>query len=479
MRVVTLACRDERTSPVPALEGVTHVPDLCADPSVIDPHVAGADRLVLVVHPEDVTLATLQRHVRAAGIDPMTVQYVPAESIAQDATRMPVILAGVMARAAALADGEPEHVRPVFGGTRSRREFLTMPRPHYEPVPHIDESICVSGNGCASCVAVCPRNAYARSGPRVLFDKYACVSCGRCITECPTGAITEPTTNAQALRAQIQAMVEAAETPIGVAFVCRRRRRFVVDSGWYELEVPCAGMVPATWPLATLLLGAGSAAIVPCTGVGCHLGQDSRVDGAVAGAQVVLTSAGIDRERVTDGPGRILEPIAPVGDLDDPFGTHGPAEVALAVRDAVPSNGPVVAHGPAMPLGVVTIDPDTCTVCVTCTEVCPTGALASETSDGHVAVSFDASTCTGCGQCVPACPERARGAIHVDRRLDTAALSAGRRTLVHSATPLCESCGRPIASAAMLDRIGSLLGAEHAGTLSYLARRCLDCRGTG
>jgi len=30
---------------------------------------------------------------------------------------------------------------------------------------------------------------------------------------------------------------------------------------------------------------------------------------------------------------------------------------------------------------------------------------------------------------------------------------------------------------AMLERIGSILGDDHAGTLDLVSRRCLDCRG--
>jgi ferredoxin len=91
---------------------------------------------------------------------------------------------------------------------------------------------------------------------------------------------------------------------------------------------------------------------------------------------------------------------------------------------------------------------------------------------------FDAALCTGCFQCVPACPELERGAIRVERRIDTAALGAGPRPLAESATAQCELCGAPVASSAMLDRISQLLGPDDGPTMRYLEQRCMDCRGT-
>jgi hypothetical protein len=60
--------------------------------------------------------------------------------------------------------------------------------------------------------------------------------------------------------------------------------------------------------------------------------------------------------------------------------------------------------------------------------------------------------------------------------MDTDLLRAGRRVL-HEATILrCESCGAPISSVEMMDRIGELLGEEQAGLVPVLSRSCSDCR---
>jgi hypothetical protein len=55
-------------------------------------------------------------------------------------------------------------------------------------------------------------------------------------------------------------------------------------------------------------------------------------------------------------------------------------------------------------------------------------------------------------------------------------LRAGRRTINEGTVLLCESCGKPIAPASLMDRIGDLLGDEFDDTMAYLSRRCMDCR---
>jgi ferredoxin len=48
---------------------------------------------------------------------------------------------------------------------------------------------------------------------------------------------------------------------------------------------------------------------------------------------------------------------------------------------------------------------DRCTHCGACVAVCPTGALAMNTTTRMV--DFDSEECVGCELCVPACPPRA------------------------------------------------------------------------
>ena len=479
MKIVTLACRDVGHPTIPpGLEGVVYVDDLCRRPGDLTRWIGDADRLVAIVHTTELSLAKIQRSARIAGIDPLGIQYLSADTIAGDTRRAALLIEGASARVAAFGESQPEHARPTFRGRRTRRDLLSVPQPHYEVVPLIDDHTCAAADGCRACVTECPQAAYRWELGHVHFDREACVACGRCVTACPTGAIGNPTIGGQALVDQIAALVgEAASDPIGIAFVCRQRTNHITSIDWAEVEVPCTGMVPATWPIAALLLGGAAAAVVPCTANGCGLGNDARAVETVALARELIESAGLDPASATAAPGRLSARISRV-DLDDPFGTHGPTEVALALHSLAVNPIPITGSGPTAGRGIVTIDSTACTLCLRCTETCPSSALQSDAPSGRLRVMFDAALCTGCFQCVPACPELENGAIRVERRIDTDALRTGPQPLAESTTSQCELCGAPIASSAMLGRIAQLLGSEHGAAAQYLERRCLNCRGT-
>jgi NAD-dependent dihydropyrimidine dehydrogenase PreA subunit len=59
-------------------------------------------------------------------------------------------------------------------------------------------------------------------------------------------------------------------------------------------------------------------------------------------------------------------------------------------------------HGGAIRRLLAVVDPEQCTACRICQEVCPVNAISVE----NVA-RIDGEACTGCGQCVVECPQGA------------------------------------------------------------------------
>jgi ferredoxin len=128
-------------------------------------------------------------------------------------------------------------------------------------------------------------------------------------------------------------------------------------------------------------------------------------------------------------------------------------------------------------VGMISIDPSTCTACEMCAQICPTDALRSDPDVTGVRISFDPQVCVGCGQCVATCPELEHAAIELERRFDVSEWAAGRREVRFETTAACEICGEPVAPAAMLTRINEMLGEEAAETMALISRRCITCRG--
>jgi ferredoxin len=472
MKISTLVCVDS-AHPVPELTGedVIVIEDLCHHPSEIELQAGEAERLVVAVHPGDVSLSDLQTGARRAGIDPLGVQVV---DVTQPAARLEVAVAAARARAAAFDGSSPEQSKPVFQREVTRRSLLRFPRPHYVGAPQINPSICAAEDGCHACVEVCPEDAYQWIDGRIEFDKGACEPCGRCVTRCPAAAIDHPQVSPMQVAAQVDSLVTACDA-VGIVFVCRRGS-IALGGDWYEIEVPCTGMVPSTWLLAGILLGAAAVTAVPCEESGCPLAHDDLVAENRAYARAVLSAFDIDPVRVPDRPAAPLPLPLRSPTLRDPFGVHGMAEVAAGLASIGQMTAVRVADATS-PIGIITIDPSTCTLCTMCSQTCPTGALEHLYDEEMLSISFDGALCTACGQCIERCPELPRGAIRLDPVLDSAYLAGGRRDLHGSSTLRCETCGGPIAPTAMMDRISSLLGDGYAQTMDYLNRRCLNCRG--
>ncbi len=279
------------------------------------------------------------------------------------------------------------------------------------------------------------------------------------------------------LAAQIRAVVDHADAPVGLRFVCSGTLAPAPSSGWHDIVVPCTGMVPGSWLLTALLMGAGSVTALGCADGGCSRGLDGHSRAAIDFARAALTACGLDLVSVCSGSE--IEIGAPVAheNFSAPFTHAGDVDVMLTLAALTGVDIDEVHN--ATNIGVVTIDPASCTLCAQCAQACPTSAIQAGSEGVTIVLSFDAAACTNCGQCTIACPEITRGAIALSAKVDVELLRAGRRTINQGTVLVCESCGKPIAPSSLMDRIGELLGDEFDDTMAYLSRKCMDCRTLG
>jgi ferredoxin len=454
-------------------------PDLCRQPEAISRMAEGAERLVLALCGGRHSLGQIQRACRRTGLDPLGVEIVDLRTAGGQPARLEVILAGATARAGAFAGSTPEQAKLEFPRETNRRALLTCSLPEYHGAPTVDADRCAADQGCHACVDECPQRALTVERGRVVHDRFRCEPCGRCVTVCPAGAMANPVCTPAQLHAQLGALLDPSlGTPEarGIVFTCRRATRVESTDGWYPVTVPCGGMIPASWLLAPLLLGAAAVRLRPCSESGCPLGHDQIVRERVDFARAVLATVGAEAGRVTSTPDEppALEPLR-YGALPDPFGPFGAAGVMQALALLAEADG-VPVDLPGSPLGIVDIRPDVCTGCTMCAERCPSGALAAHHDDDTLSITFDPSRCTACGQCLRGCPEADRGAIRVAPAVDFSRLRAGRSELFHDDQVRCTSCRAPVAPAAMLARIAELLEGDRP-VLDAIGRTCLDCRG--
>lgn len=439
------------------------VEQLCIDPGNIAPHVPDEETdLVLAVHREDADLGQLQAAVRRLGFDPLAVGLVYLEAVGDD-TELARTLAGAVARVASLAVSQPEQVKLLPPDRSTRRGFLFLGSPTYFGAPGVDAEACVAHDGCRACVASCPVAALSWNGAGIGVDLQTCVACGTCVTTCPTGAVSNPSIRPEALEAEMKAIIGAAAEPVRFRYRCRTAT-VAAESGWYQIEVPCTGMLTVGWLLAPLLLGAAEVDAIDCEAGGCPLARNGALAAAVRDAEAVADALALDPEAGS----------AAADGSSVAQGWFGHRSTARVIDHLVKQGLTGAFRFDSGDVGSIAIDPASCTACEMCARICPTDALQSEPGVG-VLITFDPTLCVACDQCVSVCPEIERGAITVTRGFHASNWAGGRREVRHEPTPQCELCGAPVAPRAMLARINDILG--DGSTTSLIARRCIRCRG--
>lgn len=85
-----------------------------------------------------------------------------------------------------------------------------------------------------------------------------------------------------------------------------------------------------------------------------------------------------------------------------------------------------------------------CSVCLSCGERCPTGALISVEEKGVAALGYQQDLCSDCGLCEKICPT---SAIRVGGHPSIKQLTANRQAVVRRQQNQCTNCGHPFIAA--------------------------------
>jgi nitrate reductase assembly molybdenum cofactor insertion protein NarJ/NAD-dependent dihydropyrimidine dehydrogenase PreA subunit len=112
---------------------------------------------------------------------------------------------------------------------------------------------------------------------------------------------------------------------------------------------------------------------------------------------------------------------------------------------------------PSMP------QPELCSLCSFCVQVCPTRALAVQETDEATRLLLNAANCVSCGHCLQICPSHAL-------QFESSPADGSRSVLRQSPRACCPACGQPTISEAELEEVAARIGAP--SWLNY----CLNCR---
>jgi ferredoxin len=209
----------------------------------------------------------------------------------------------------------------------------------------------------------------------------------------------------------------------------------------------------------------------------------------LATARAILGGMGYreDRLRIANGdqPAATMQALStlPTGEGRQPatFATpggdkRGSLRLALLHLQAhAPASKRITLLERGAAFGDVRVDPNACTLCMSCVSSCPTHAL--QDGRGLPQLNFREWNCVQCGLCERTCPE---DAITLQARFVHDAEARERPRTLHEEQPVCcVGCGKPFATRKMLDKLTRKLEGHWMFQTPEARRRiemCEDCR---
>lgn len=354
-----------------------------------------------------------------------------------------------------------------------------------------DPSICAHARagqpGCRQCIDTCPAEAIVSIGEAVEVDPNLCQGGGICASVCPSGAMRYaypgPGDTAERLRLLLRAYAMAGGSSPIIVFVAETDAAQLPSTASNTLLIVVEELASVGHELWLAALAWGAHGVLLADGGSVPPRVRAALDRQLAICQAALRGLGYDPAAVRSIDAHQADAnTIPIAGLPAPASfaaTDDKRQLAMLALDHLwerSAQRPAAFElPPGAPYGQVHVDTDKCTLCMSCTSVCP--ALALSAGDDTPKLVFHEANCVQCGICANACPE---DAISLQARL--LADPAQRRqavTLYQDPPFCCVSCGRPFATRRVIDTVLAKLEG-HAMFQTGRARRrlqmCEDCR---
>jgi ferredoxin len=337
---------------------------------------------------------------------------------------------------------------------------------------------------CTRCLDLCPTSAITPAGQHVTVDPMICAGCGACSSACPSGAISYDAPPVDLTMRRIQTLAKAYQDAGGAAprllahdadgaemvrLAARHGRGLPADV--IPLEIDAIGAFGHAEAVAALAAGFASVTVLPGPGADIPALQ----------AQIALASA------IGGGKVTLLETPDPDVMSDALFAEEAPAPIETPVRPmgtrrqitrqaarALHPEVEALALPDGAPYGAVLVNTESCTLCLSCVSLCPSGALGDNPDKPQLRFQEDA--CLQCGLCASVCPE---DAITYEPRLDLTQAALRQEVLNEEEPFACVECGALFGSKSAIDRITEKLTGHSMFTdpgKLRMIQMCDDCR---
>jgi len=368
--------------------------------------------------------------------------------------------------------------------------------------------------GCQACIDVCSASAISsdRSRQQIKVNPQLCVGCGACSTVCPSGALSfaYPRASEQGVKLKTLLGTYARSGGKNAAVLLHSQQggaRLLGDLGRAaQLErgqrdgtrgVPARVLPLSLWHTASTGLEVWLTAIAyGASQVWILLTEEEApqyrqaLQEQIEVAQAILTGLGFAGEHL-----RLLEArdARDLAALDRALQAPPAQGVARSAGFAVQADkratlglaldhlmaqastraGVIALPAAGSPLGALTLNKDTCTLCLSCVSACPASAL----QDNPLApqLRFIEKNCVQCGLCVSTCPEKSLALLP---QLNLAP-QRNEPVLLNEMKPYaCIRCSKPFGTLKAVEAmLGKLAGhSMFQGAALERLKMCGDCR---
>ena len=360
-----------------------------------------------------------------------------------------------------------------------------------------DASICAHGRsgitGCTNCIDACPAEAITSLIETVKVNPNLCQGGGVCASVCPTGAIRyvypNVTDTLRMVRTLLTSYREAEGSDPVIAFVADAESEILDNKPDNMLTVvveELASIGMEVW-LSALAYGAKSVLLIDAGSMPASVSMFLQLQ--ISTAETILSGLGYKESLIRIVDPQSLQQHCEVGDsihlADEVFkvasfsGSLEKRRTTLLAIDFLyqqrSSSQQIIALPEQSLFGRITVDADACTLCMSCTSVCPSKAISA--GNDVPKLEFHEINCVQCGICESACPERA---ITLEPRLIADAQQRRGVVTLHEETPFCcITCGKAFATKSLIDNMTQKLAGHHMFKSERAKLRlmmCEDCR---
>ena len=381
-----------------------------------------------------------------------------------------------------------------------------------------DASICAHGRsgiaGCTKCIDACPAEAITSLINSIEVNPNLCQGGGVCTSVCPTGAIRYVYPNVTDTLSIVNTLLSryyeaGGDNPV-IAFVAEAETALLETKPDRLLVVvveELASIGMEVW-LNALASGAKSVLLINAGSMPVSVGEF--LQSQINTANTILSGLAYKENliRIVDPQSlalhceveesiHLIDETFEAGEfsallekrlfenrMDKPLQnrldkTGEKRRTTLLATDFLfqHSSTPqqIIALPEQSPFGRIMVDAQSCTLCMSCTSVCPTQAISA--GDDVPKLDFREIKCVQCGICESACPE---GAISLEPRFIADAKQRRGCVTLHEEQPFCcVTCGKAFATQSMIDNMTQKLAGHYMFKSERAKLRlmmCEECR---